>query len=87
MPTFDTPDPILVTLEIGVGDVRITASDRTNTTVAVRPTDPAKKGDVAAAEQTRVEFSEGSLLIRAPKGWRRYTPRGGGESYRVDMPG
>jgi hypothetical protein len=88
MPTFDTPDPILVTLELGVGDVRITASDRNDTTVAVRPSDPSRKSDVTAAEQTRVEFAAGRLLIRAPKGWRRYTPRGGGESIdvQIDLP-
>ncbi len=88
MPTFDTPDPIIVTLEIGVGDVRITANDRKDTNVAVRPSDPARKSDVAAAEQTRVEFSAGRLLIRAPRGWRRYTPRGGGESIdvQIDLP-
>ena len=28
MTTFDTPDPISVDLELGVGDVRIEASDR-----------------------------------------------------------
>jgi hypothetical protein len=88
MPTFDTPGPILVTLEIGVGDVRIAASDRNDTNVVVRPSDPAKKSDVAAAEQTRVEFSAGRLLIKQPKGWRRYTPRGGGESIdvQIDLP-
>ena len=85
MPTFETPDPILVTLELGVGDVRIKASDRGDTVVEIRPTDPAKKTDVAAAEQTRVEFADGRLLIKAPKGWRRYSPRGGGESIDVEI--
>jgi DUF4097 and DUF4098 domain-containing protein YvlB len=85
MPTFETPRPILVDLELGVGDVRITAGDRIDTTVEVRPTDPTRKSDVAAAEQTRVEYSDGRLLIRAPKGWRRYTIRGGGESIDVQV--
>lgn len=85
MPTFATPKPILVTLELGVGDVRIAASDRLDTNVDVRPTDPSRKSDVAAAEQTRVEFSAGRLLIKAPKGWRRYTPRGGGDSIDVEI--
>jgi Putative adhesin len=85
MPTFDTPAPILVRLELGVGDVRITATDRSDTVVQVRPTDPAKKSDVAAAEQTRVEFTDGSLIIKAPKGWRRYTSRAGGESIDVEI--
>jgi Putative adhesin len=85
MPTFDTPDPILVTVELGVGDVRITASERKDTEVTVRPTDPAKQSDVTAAQQTLVEFSAGRLLIKSPKGWRRYTPRGGGESIDVQI--
>ena len=68
MKTFETPAPITVSLELGVGDVQIEASDRTDTTVEVRPSDPRKKADVAAAEQTHVEFRNGRLLIQAPKG-------------------
>ena len=88
MPTFDTPEPISVSLEVGVGDIRIVAGDRTDTIVEVRPTDPAKKGDVNAAEQTRVDYAGGGLTIKAPKGWRRYTPFGGGESIdvQIDLP-
>jgi hypothetical protein len=85
MPTFDTPGPILLNLDVGVGDVRITASDRTDTIVTISPSDPTKKNDVVAAEQTRVEFADGRLLIKAPKRWRRYTPRGGGESIHVEI--
>jgi Putative adhesin len=61
------------------------ASDRTDTMVEVRPSDPAKKADVTAAEQTRVEFAGGRLLIKAPKNWRQYTFRGGGESVDVQV--
>ena len=88
MPTFDTPEPISVTVEIGVGDIRIVASDRTDTIVEVRPSNSAKKSDVTAAEQTRVEYSGGRLMIKAPKGWRQYTFRGGGESIdvQIDLP-
>ena len=85
MPTFDTPEPISVTVEFGVGDLRIVASDRTDTTVEVRPSDPAKKADVTAAEQTRVEYAGGRLLIKAPKNWRQYTFRGDGESVDVQV--
>jgi hypothetical protein len=85
MPTFDTPEPISVTVEFGVGDLRIVASDRTDTMVEVRPSDPAKKADVTAAEQTRVEFAGGRLLIKAPKNWRQYSFRGGGESIDVQV--
>ncbi len=85
MPTFDTPEPISVNVELGVGDIRIVASDRTDTVVEVRPSDPTKKSHVTAAEQTRVEYAGGRLLIRAPKGWRQWTFRGGGESVDVQI--
>lgn len=83
MPRFDTPEPISVTLELSVGDVWLLASDRPDTTVDVLPSNPAKEEDVAAASQTRVEYASGSLLVKAPKGWRQWTPWGGGESIEV----
>lgn len=88
MPTFETREPISVTVEIGVGDIRIAASDRTDTVVEVRPSDPNKNADVSVAEQTRVEYAGGRLLIKAPKGWRSYTPWGGSESIdvQIDLP-
>ncbi len=64
MPTFDTPEPISVTVELGVGDIRIVASDRTDTTVEVRPGDETKKSDVAAAQQTRVEYASGVEAVQ-----------------------
>lgn len=85
MPTFETPDPISVTVELGVGHVRIAASDRTDTVVDVRPSDPEKRGDVAAAAQTRVEYASGRLVVQAPKGWRQWLPRGGMESIEVEI--
>jgi hypothetical protein len=80
MPTFETPEPISVTLALGVGDIRISASDRADTVVDVLPSDPAKKGDVLAAEQTRVDFANGRLVVKAPKGWRQWAPWEGGKS-------
>ena len=40
MPTFDTPEPISVIVELGVGDLQIAASDRADTVVEVKPSDP-----------------------------------------------
>jgi Toastrack DUF4097 len=85
MTTFDTPEPISVSVELGVGDIRIRAGDRADTSVEVRPSDPAKQADLTAAEQTRVEYTGGRLLIAAPKGWRQYTPWGGRESIDVEI--
>lgn len=88
MPTFETPDPITVTVEIGVGDIQVTAGDRADTVVEVSPSDPLDRGDVSAAEQTRVEFADGRLLVKASKGWRQWTPWRGGESIdlRIELP-
>jgi hypothetical protein len=83
MPTFDSRGPISVNVEIGVGEIRMAASDRTDTVVEVRPADPSKKGDVTAAQQTRVDFSDGSLRIKAHKGLRQYSFRGGAEAIHV----
>jgi DUF4097 and DUF4098 domain-containing protein YvlB len=82
MPTFPTPEPITVTLEL-IGDVRMTASDRVDTRVVVRPGDPSKAADVKAAEQTTVDCHQGNLAITMPKTWRRYTPFGGNGTVEV----
>lgn len=67
MPTFNTPEPIAAMIELVAGDARITASDRADTIVDVRPSDSSNELDVRAAEQTRVEYSAGRLLVKAPK--------------------
>jgi DUF4097 and DUF4098 domain-containing protein YvlB len=67
MPKYETPEPISVTLELGVGDVRITASERTDTLVEVRPSDEADESDVKAAQQVRVDDTNGILPVTGPK--------------------
>src|SRR5690242_13577718 len=67
MPTFSTPEPITVSIWIPAGDVRVTATDRADTVVDVQPSDVGQDADVRAAEQTRVEFTDGHLSIRAPR--------------------
>ncbi|MEV6325448.1 hypothetical protein AB0M45_30375 [Nocardia sp. NPDC051787] len=83
MPTFETPEPIAVTVDVLSGDVTVIASDRTDTVVEVRPADESKKGDVRAAEQTRVDFVAGTLTVKAPRDWRTYAPFGGNPSIEV----
>ncbi|MEP7036320.1 MAG: DUF4097 family beta strand repeat-containing protein [Actinomycetota bacterium] len=67
MPVFSTPEPIFVTIEQGMGDTRIIASERSDTVVEVRPRDDSKASDIKAAEQTRVEYTSGRLLVKTPK--------------------
>ena len=40
------------------------------------------------AERTRVELAGDRLVIRGPRGWRQWTPRGGRESIdvRISLP-
>lgn len=88
MPTFDTREPISVSVELGVGGISIAAGDRTDTVVDVRPSDPDEPGDVLAAQRTTVEYDDGKLRIRAPKGRKLHGIRGGGEAVdvRIEMP-
>ncbi|WP_306360253.1 DUF4097 family beta strand repeat-containing protein [Nocardia sp. CC227C] len=85
MPTFRTPNPITVAAEVLSGTVTVIASDRTDTIVEVRPADASKKGDVRAAAHTAVDFSDDTLTVRAPKGWRTYTPFGGNPTIEVSI--
>jgi DUF4097 and DUF4098 domain-containing protein YvlB len=67
MPTFATPEPISLTLNIAVGETDVTATDRDDTVVNVRPSDPSSDADVHAAEQTRVERTADGVLVKGPK--------------------
>ncbi|MGV9311095.1 DUF4097 family beta strand repeat-containing protein [Streptomyces sp. NPDC003691] len=67
MPSYDTPAPISVTAHVEAGSIRFAASDRTDTTVEVRPREQKKDLDVRTAQQTEVGFANGLLTIRTPK--------------------
>lgn len=67
MPTFATPEPITATLTTAGAEVRITASDRLDTTVLVEPIDSTNKTDVKVAENTEVEFAGGELTVKTTK--------------------
>jgi hypothetical protein len=64
MPAFDTPGPIGATVVVGGAQVRVTASDRTDTVVLVEPIDDASKKDVKVASKTRVDFADGQLSVK-----------------------
>ncbi|WP_067486481.1 DUF4097 family beta strand repeat-containing protein [Actinomadura hibisca] len=66
MPTFATPEPISVRLDV-VGAVHLNASDRADTAVTVVPRNPRDSADVRAAEQTRVDLSGDLLVIKMPR--------------------
>ena len=67
MKTFPTPTPIAITVEANFAEVQIVASDRSDTVVDVRPTDPDDHAHVQVAEATRVELLGDQLRVIAPK--------------------
>ena len=68
MPTYPTPDPISTSIQLACGDVRIEASDRVDTVVDVTPSNGSRDADVTAAQQTRVEHSDGTVRVIGAKG-------------------
>jgi DUF4097 and DUF4098 domain-containing protein YvlB len=61
---FDTPTPISVVLDLYVADVRFAVSDRADTTVEVRPTNPEQAADVKAAENSGVDYDHATRQLR-----------------------
>lgn len=82
MSTFQTPQPITAAVEIVAGTVRVTATDRDDTVVDVAPHDPNRPSDVKIAEQTRVDFNNGTLKVTAG---RRFLQLGHGGSVDITI--
>lgn len=85
MPVFETPQPVTVTLSLLAADVRITASERTDTVVEIRPANDSAKA-AKAAEETRVEYAAGRLLIRTPKHLTSMWGRPGSIEVDIQLP-
>jgi hypothetical protein len=64
MPTFATPGPIAATVQVAGAQVRVTASDRTDTVVLVEPMNKASQSDVKVADKTKVAFAGGRLSVK-----------------------
>jgi len=86
MPTYATPEAISATIELVVGDVRISAGDRDATVVDVGPSDPSAPDDVKAAELTRVEYANEQLLITVPKLRSWLSRKGASVDVTIELP-
>lgn len=88
MHEFDTPKPISAVIELVMAEVRISASDRSDTVVEIRPSDPGSQADVTAVDHVLVDYSGGSLHIKATGRWRSWSPFGYGGSVeaRISLP-
>jgi hypothetical protein len=85
MPTYSTPTPIDLAINLQVGRIDVSAADRTDAVVTVSPSNPAKDVDRRAAEDTRVEFDGQRLTVTGP---RRFSIIGPNESIdvKVELP-
>jgi len=83
---FETPEPVSVSVEIFVGNVHVTATDRRDTVVELLPSRPGLQRDLAAVEQTSVERTGNLIAVRGPHRWTRYVlPWAGRESVEVHV--
>ncbi|WP_448058390.1 DUF4097 family beta strand repeat-containing protein [Cellulomonas hominis] len=67
MPTYSTPTPIDLAINLPVGAIEVVAGDRADTVVTISPTNPAKAVDRRGAEETRVDFDGQRLTVTGPR--------------------
>ncbi len=72
MPTFPTPAPVSIAVDLWIGDLRVIGANVTETTVDVRPAS-GSAADARAAELMRAEHISDLIVVHAPKDWKRYT--------------
>ncbi|MEV7441360.1 DUF4097 domain-containing protein [Streptomyces sp. NPDC056257] len=76
MPSYDTKGPITANIHVEVGVARISAGDRTDAVVEIHPRTAGDKDDQRAADETKVDFSDGTLTVRTPKARGLFSARG-----------
>jgi Putative adhesin len=88
MPTYNTPTPIDLAINVQVGRIDVIASDRTDTVVTVTPSSSTKAIDRRGVEQTKISFEDERLSIIGPKPRISWIGSGPYESVdvRVELP-
>ncbi|MFI1726365.1 DUF4097 family beta strand repeat-containing protein [Streptomyces sp. NPDC020489] len=86
MQTFATPAAVTAVLDIPAGRIQLIAADRTDTTVEVRPANPARSRDVKAAEQITVSHVDGVVRIEAPEAKNELFGPSGAVEVTVQLP-
>ncbi len=87
MPTYSTPTPIDLAINVQVGLVEVFASDRADSVVTVSPTNPDKPIDRRAAEETKVDFDGQRLTVVAPQPRHRWIgPSADSVDVKVELP-
>ena len=67
MPTYNTPTPIDLAINLQVGVIEVVAGDRADTVVTVSATNPEKAVDRRGAEETKVDFDGERVTIAGPR--------------------
>jgi len=67
MPTFNTPTPIDLAINLQVGGIEVFAGDRADTVVTVSASNPTKAVDRRGAEETRVDFDGQRITVTGPR--------------------
>jgi DUF4097 and DUF4098 domain-containing protein YvlB len=67
MPSYTTPAPIDLAINLPVGAIEIVAGERDDTVVTVSPTNPGRAVDRRGADETKVEFDGQRLTVRGPR--------------------
>ena len=67
MPTYNTPTPIDLAINLQVGGIEVFAGDRADTVTTVSATSPAKAVDRRGAEETKVDFDGQRVTITGPR--------------------
>jgi DUF4097 and DUF4098 domain-containing protein YvlB len=86
MQKFDTTAPVTTVIDLPAGRVQVIAADRADTTVEIRPADPARSRDTQAAERIEVDYSDGVLRIAAPAAKNQYFGPSGSVEITVQLP-
>ncbi|MEU0941431.1 DUF4097 family beta strand repeat-containing protein [Streptomyces canus] len=87
MQKFDTPTPVTTVIDLPADRVQVIAADRADTTVEIRPADPARSRDTKAAEQIEVTHGDDGLLrITAPAAKNQYFGPSGSVELTVQLP-
>ncbi|GAA3512439.1 hypothetical protein FHR32_000934 [Streptosporangium album] len=67
MPAFPTSGPVTLHVKFPAGDLDITATQREDAVVEVRPANPSRSADVQLAADTRVEYVNGTIHVETPE--------------------
>jgi Putative adhesin len=67
MPTYSTPTPIDLAINLQVGRIDVIAGDRTDTVVTVSASNPKKDVDRRGADETKVHLDGQRLTITGPR--------------------